>query len=79
MPIAFGIDFNIDGPVVLHLGVKAYEKGSMTLVEAMKILWQRGSKAWLMMAGPSMSAFGEYLASQAQPSAKARQPARLRR
>jgi glycosyltransferase involved in cell wall biosynthesis len=59
--------FQIGGPVVLHLGVKAYEKGSMTLVEAMKILWQRGSTAWLVMAGPSMTAFDEYLASQAQP------------
>jgi glycogen(starch) synthase len=58
---------NIDGPVVLHLGVKAYEKGSITLVEAMKALWARDSRAWLVMAGPSLSAFDEYLASQAQP------------
>jgi glycosyltransferase involved in cell wall biosynthesis len=59
--------YNIDGPVVLHLGAKAYEKGSITLVEAMKTLWERGSKAWLVMAGPSLSAFDEYLSSQAQP------------
>jgi glycosyltransferase involved in cell wall biosynthesis len=55
-----------DGEVVLHLGVKAYEKGSMTLVEAMKVLWARGSRAWLVMAGPSLSAFDEYLAAQSQ-------------
>lgn len=59
--------FNIEGPVVLHLGVKAFEKGTMTLIEAMKILWAQGSGAWLVMAGPSMSAFDEYLASQSQP------------
>jgi glycosyltransferase involved in cell wall biosynthesis len=59
--------YAIDGPVVLHLGVKAYEKGSMTLVDAMKILWAKGSKAWLVMAGPSMSQFEDYLASQTQP------------
>ena len=59
--------YNIDGPVVLHLGAKAYEKGSITLVEAMKTLWERGSKAWLVMAGPSLSAFDEYLSSQAHP------------
>jgi glycosyltransferase involved in cell wall biosynthesis len=59
--------YNIDGPVVLHLGAKAYEKGSITLVEAMKALWARDSRAWLVMAGPSLSAFDEYLASQAQP------------
>jgi len=57
---------NIDGPIVLHLGVKAYEKGSITLVEAMKTLWAQGSNAWLVMAGPSLSAFDEYLALQEQ-------------
>jgi glycogen(starch) synthase len=57
----------IDGPIVLHLGVKAYEKGSITLIEAMKTMWARGSKAWLVMAGHSLSAFDEYLASQTQP------------
>jgi len=56
--------YSIDGPIVLHLGVKAYEKGSMTLVEAMKRLWADGSNAWLVMAGPSMSQFEEYLSSQ---------------
>lgn len=59
--------YAIDGPVVLHLGMKAYEKGSMALVGAMKILWEKGSRAWLVMAGPSLSEFDKYLASQAQP------------
>ena len=57
----------IDGPIVLHLGAKAFEKGSVTLVEAMKKSWAQGSNAWLVMAGPSLSAFDEYLSSQAQP------------
>jgi glycogen synthase len=56
----------VDGPVVLHLGMKAYDKGSVTLVEAMKILWAQGSNAWLVMAGPSLSAFDEYLSAKAQ-------------
>ncbi len=54
--------YHIDGPVVLHLGMKAYEKGSETLVEAMKMLWKRGSNAWLVMAGPGLSTFERYLA-----------------
>jgi len=58
--------YNVAGPVVLHLGMKAFEKGSVTLVEAMKMLWARGSKAWLVMAGPSLSAFDEYMAAKAQ-------------
>ena len=53
----------VDGPVVLHLGMKAFEKGSETLVEAMKILWARGSNAWLVMAGPSLSTFDSYIAT----------------
>ncbi|HEY4900949.1 MAG TPA: glycosyltransferase family 4 protein [Terriglobales bacterium] len=62
--------YNIDGPIVLHLGVKAYEKGSMTLVEAMKKLWAQGLQAWLVMAGPSLSAFDDYLSAQSQPLPK---------
>jgi glycosyltransferase involved in cell wall biosynthesis len=54
--------FGIDGPVVLHLGMKAKDKGSMAVVESMTKLWQRGSKAWLIMAGPSLSTFDEYMA-----------------
>jgi glycogen(starch) synthase len=57
--------YQVDGPVVLHLGMKAHEKGSETLVEAMKILWSKESKAWLVMAGPSLSAFDEWVATAA--------------
>ena len=57
--------YKIDGPVVLHLGMKAHEKGSIALVEAMQQLWKKGSKAWLVMAGPSLSAFNDYLAANA--------------
>jgi glycosyltransferase involved in cell wall biosynthesis len=57
--------YGIDGPVVLHLGVKAYEKGSVTLIEAMQLVWAQGSPAWLLMAGSSMSEFDQFLAAQA--------------
>jgi glycogen synthase len=57
--------YNVDGPVVLHLGMKAYEKGSETLVEAMKLLWTKGSNAWLVMAGPSLSTFDQFVAQAA--------------
>ncbi len=58
--------YGVDGPVVLHLGMKAFDKGSVTVVEAMKTLWARGSTAWLVMAGPSLSAFDEWAAANAQ-------------
>jgi glycosyltransferase involved in cell wall biosynthesis len=57
--------YGIDGPVVLHLGMKAFDKGSKTVVEAMDLLWKRGSEAWLVMAGPSLSDFDEYMANRA--------------
>ena len=56
--------YKVDGPVVLQLAVKTFEKGSITLLEAMKILWERGSNAWLVMAGPTMSDFERYMAAQ---------------
>ena len=57
-------EHQIDGEIVLHLGMKAFDKGSVTLVESMKRLWAEGSTAWLIMAGPSLRAFDEYVASQ---------------
>ena len=51
--------------VVLHFGMKALDKGSVAVVEAMKILWAQGAQATLVMAGPSMRAFDEYLQAQA--------------
>ncbi len=55
----------ITGPVVLHLGMKAYEKGSITLIEGMKQLWDSDSDASLVMAGPSLRVFDEYVARNA--------------
>lgn len=57
--------YGITPPVVLHLGMKAYEKGSITLLEAMKQLWDGGSKASLVMAGPSLRGFDDYVAAKA--------------
>jgi glycosyltransferase involved in cell wall biosynthesis len=56
--------YQIDGQVVLHLGMKAFDKGSVTLLDSMNRLWAEGSKAWLVMAGPSLNAFDEYVASR---------------
>jgi glycogen(starch) synthase len=60
--------YGIKPPVVLHLGMKAYEKGSMTLLEAMKQLWDAGSKASLVMAGPSLRAFDDHVAAHVSSS-----------
>jgi glycogen synthase len=62
--------YGIDGPVVLHLGMKAYEKGSFAVLTAMTRLWALGSDAWLVMAGPSLRAFDEFAAKQGQGCAR---------
>jgi len=54
----------IAGPIVLHIATKAVAKGSATLVEAMKRLWADGSPACLVMLGPSMPCFREYMTAQ---------------
>ena len=54
--------YGVNGPVVLHLGMKAFDKGSELVVEAMKLLWAKGSNAWLVLAGPSLSTFDSYFA-----------------
>ena len=58
--------YKIDGPVVLHLGTKAYDKGTISVVEAMKLLWKTGSRAWLVVAGSSLSEFDSYLIRNSQ-------------
>jgi glycosyltransferase involved in cell wall biosynthesis len=61
---AFCTKYGIRGPVVLHLGMKAPDKGSICVVEAMKCLWSTGIQAWLVLAGPSLRSFDEYLQNQ---------------
>ncbi|MDP2728499.1 MAG: glycosyltransferase family 4 protein, partial [Dehalococcoidia bacterium] len=50
----------IQGPIVFSLGALAYDKGSMTLVEAMKLLWGQGLEARLVLAGPTMDPFRHF-------------------
>jgi glycosyltransferase involved in cell wall biosynthesis len=62
--------YGITGAVVLHLGTKARDKGSITVLEAMQQLWASGSQAWLVMAGSSLSEFDQFLRGQQVRSGK---------
>jgi glycogen(starch) synthase len=53
--------YGVDGPLVLHLAHKSVLKGSRDTVEAMKLLWRRGSAARLVLAGSTEEGFGSYL------------------
>ena len=54
----------IQGSVILHLGTKASDKGTTSLVEAMKKLWDRGFQGWLVLAGSSTREFDNYIRQQ---------------
>jgi len=56
----------LDGPIVFYIGVHAYDKGTVHLIEAMRLLWERGSKANLVLAGAHFPGFGRYLDSLPQ-------------
>lgn len=52
---------NLSGPIVAFLSAMAYDKGTIHLVEAMRLLWQAGSQAELVLAGAVLSPFQRYL------------------
>jgi glycosyltransferase involved in cell wall biosynthesis len=60
----FRTSHGISGPVVVQIGTKAFDKGTVTLVDAMRSLWAAGSDAWLVLAGSSTSSFDDYLAAR---------------
>lgn len=57
-------EYHIKDPIVLHVGSKWYEKGTIHLVEAMKLLWTNGFRATLVIAGRTLDDFRAYFSSQ---------------
>lgn len=52
------------GPTVLHSGTFTHDKGTPHLLEAMKLLWQWGQDATLVMTGSLSPDFRRYLLAQ---------------
>jgi glycogen(starch) synthase len=48
----FRAQHGIDGPLVTFMGVLTDDKGTVHLLQAMQRLWQAGSEATLVLAGP---------------------------
>jgi glycogen synthase len=63
----FRRNYGINSPLVVQIGTKAFEKGSMTLLDAMQRLWAAGSDASLALVGNSTIEFDNYL-SRTQPA-----------
>jgi glycogen(starch) synthase len=53
----------LEGPIVLYIGVHAYDKGTLHLIEAMQRLWEQGSTANLVLAGARFDDFDLRFAS----------------
>jgi len=45
--------YGLRGTVLLSVGPKAYDKGTQHTIEAMKLLWDRGIEATLVLGGPA--------------------------
>ena len=56
--------YNISGPLVLSIGVTAYDKGTMHTIGAMQELWRQGSDATLvLLTSSTMAHFEEFFAA----------------
>lgn len=51
----FRAQHGVDGPIVTFMGAVTDDKGSVHLVRAMQRLWQQGSEATLVVAGPPVT------------------------
>ena len=60
----FRTQWKVRGPVVLQLGAKAVDKGSVALVEAMKKVWNDHMDVALVLVGASTREFDNYLQHQ---------------
>lgn len=56
--------YKIRGKIVLQISTQTHEKGSPHVIEAMKILWQRGIEATLVLIGQVMNDFDTYFFGQ---------------
>ncbi len=61
---AFRRKFNIKGKIVLQISTQTHDKGSLHLVEAMKLLWNKGLDVTLVLIGQVMSDFETYFLRQ---------------
>lgn len=61
-------ELNIDEKslIVLFVGMMSSAKGTISLIEALKTLWQKSKKIELILIGPSNSEFDKYFQNQDQ-------------
>ncbi len=67
----FRATHHIRGPIVLSLGVAAFDKGTVHTLAAMRRLWAQGSDAVWVQCGPAFGGFTDAVAAL-QPAEQAR-------
>ena len=60
-PRRFVDTFGVEPPFVFYVGTAAFDKGTVHVVEAMRRLWARGEVTPLVIAGPTLRAFRDYV------------------
>lgn len=60
---AFRKKYNLHNPIVFNVSGRTFDKGAQHTVEAMRVLWERGINADLVMAGAARRDFVDYLKS----------------
>jgi glycogen(starch) synthase len=55
-----GSQHQLSKPIIVFLSAMAYDKGAMTLVNAMRRLWAQGHSVELVMAGKELEAFRRF-------------------
>jgi len=55
--------YSLEYPIVFQVGSKTFNKGSYNLVEAMKLVWDQGTKSHLVFAGQQNVEFSKYIES----------------
>ena len=56
--------YNIDSPMVLQISTQTHDKGSLHIIEAMKILWEKKFNVKLVLIGQILKDFEDYLLRQ---------------
>jgi glycosyltransferase involved in cell wall biosynthesis len=56
--------YKIQGDIILSISTQTHDKGSPHIIEAMKLLWQRGIEATLVLIGQVMNDFDAYFFRQ---------------
>jgi glycosyltransferase involved in cell wall biosynthesis len=60
--------FKVSGPIVLQIGTQTQDKGSIDLIEAMKLLWGAGINLTLVLIGQLTDDFENYYLQAQKPS-----------